>query len=172
MKSASPIRLRLTAATAVAALLVVMAFTDGLGEGRAAAAEQRPAPPMAQASVADAMAGDTDIIDLERLKRSPSSQKTKDIFRTKSWYVPPPPPPPAPPPAPTAPPLPFSFLGTVQESDGNMTIFLSGKDRVYLIKSGDTIDGTYHVDGIENGQLALTYLPLRVKQYLNMGEAR
>jgi hypothetical protein len=110
-------------------------------------------------------------IPLERLKRTKMPVKKTDVFGAKSWYVPPPPPPPAPPPPPTAPPLPFSFLGKIQEPTGKVTIFLSGVDRVYLVSTGQTIDNTYHVDGIEEGKLALTYLPLQIKQFLDMGDA-
>ena len=110
-------------------------------------------------------------IPLERLKRSRMAVKKADIFNAKSWYVPPPPPPPAPPPPPTAPPLPFTFLGKIQEPAGKQTIFLAGDNRVYLVHEGETIDDTYSVDGIADGKLELTYLPLKIKQYINMGEA-
>ena len=112
-----------------------------------------------------------DGIALERLKRERIQVKKADLFRAKSWYVPPPPPPPAPPPAPTAPPLPFTFLGKMLEPQGKLTIILAGDNRVYLVSEGETIDNTYHVDGVEGGQLALTYLPLQIKQYLNIGDA-
>ena len=91
-----------------------------------------------------------------------------DLFRRKRWYTPPPPPPKAPPPAPTAPPLPFTFLGKVKKPDGSVTFFISDQQRVYLVHGGETLRHQYHVDGISNGRLALTYLPLHKKQYLNL----
>jgi hypothetical protein len=110
-------------------------------------------------------------IALNLLHRSKTSDDTSDLFRSKSWYVPPPPAPPAPPPIATAPPLPFTFIGKVQKPDGKLTLFLSDQNRVYLVHGGETLSHTYHVDGIEHGKLALTYLPLKKKQYLNLVEA-
>lgn len=126
-------------------------------------------PPVGPA--ATAKADRIDSIALERLKRERMQVAKAELFHAKSWYVPPPPPPPAPPPAPTAPPLPFTFLGKMLEPQGKLTIILAGDNRVYLVSEGETIDNTYHVDGVEGGQLALTYLPLQKKQYLNIGDA-
>ena len=126
-------------------------------------------PPSAPATAAGA--DRIDNISLERLKRARMHVKKVEIFSPKSWYVPPPPPPPVPPPPPSAPPLPFTFLGKIQEPQGKPTIFLAGENRVYLVREGETIDNTYSVDGIENGKLELTYLPLKIKQYINVGEA-
>lgn len=108
---------------------------------------------------------------LEQLHRKKNLENADDLFRRKSWYIAPPPVPAAPPPAPVAPPLPFTFLGKVMKPDGSLTLFLSDKNRVYLVHGGETLAHTYHVDGIEHGKLAFTYLPLKKKQYLNIMEA-
>lgn len=101
------------------------------------------------------------------------------LFATHSWYVPPPPPPPspvvdtppAPPPKPTAPPLPYTLIGSYTP-DGEPTVFfLSVGDRVYNVHLGDTLDHTYSVDSYSNGQLALTYKPLNEKQQLQLAGA-
>lgn len=102
------------------------------------------------------------------LTRSHFAADTGGLFRPKSWYVAPPPAPAPPPPVPTVPPLPFTFLGKVREPDGQVTIFLSDQDHVYLIHGGETLRGTYHVERIAHDKLTLTYLPLRKKQYLNL----
>jgi hypothetical protein len=96
------------------------------------------------------------------------------LFAGHSWYVAPPPPPPAPvvvqaPPPPTAPPLPFSYMGTYQ-ADGKQIYFLTSGDRVYDVKVGDQLDNTYSVDEVKAGQLLLTYLPLKIQQSLAVGE--
>lgn len=110
------------------------------------------------------------VIALNQLKQTRTVTDSSELFRPKSWYIPPPPPPAPPPPVATAPPLPFSFLGKVQKPGGKVTIFLSDKDRVYLVHGGETLGDSYRVDGIEHGKLALTYLPLKKKQYLNLVE--
>jgi len=115
--------------------------------------------------------GEAQVLSLNQIKQSRTDDDNSDLFSTKSWYVPPPPVPPAPPPAPTAPPLPFTFMGKVQNPDGSQTLFLSDQKRVYLVHGGETLAKNYHVDGIEHGKLVLTYLPLNKKQYLNLAEA-
>ena len=106
-------------------------------------------------------------------KRVPSKHKTVDIFKGKSWYVAPPkakPPPPPPPPPPTAPPVPYSYMGSYQGDDGRLIIFLTRGDKVYSVSSGDVLEGTYRVGGIESGQLILIYMPLNIRQTINIGE--
>lgn len=110
----------------------------------------------------------TQNIALNQLKRSRVVANVDGVFRPKSWYVPPPPPKAPPPPAPMAPPLPFTFLGKVQKPDGSLTIVIANKSRVFLVHGGETLDNNYHVDGIENGKLALTYQPMKKKQYLDL----
>jgi hypothetical protein len=97
------------------------------------------------------------------------------LFSVQSWYIAPPAPPPAPvivqaPPPPSAPPLPFSFMGSYKSQDGIPTFFLTAGDRVYDVKVGDTLDNTYSVDGVKSGQLLLTYMPLKIQQSLAVGD--
>ena len=110
----------------------------------------------------------------------PSDRIVKDtaaasLFSPHSWFVAPPPPPPAPvvytpPPAPTAPPLPFSFMGSYKTQGGGAIYYLTAGDRVYDVKVGDTLDNTYSVDGVKSGQLLLTYMPLKIQQSLAVGD--
>ena len=109
-------------------------------------------------------------VRLDQLRRAPAQVDKSDSFRSKSWYVPKPAPPPPPPPPPTAPPLPFSFLGKIQDDNGATTLILSDNIQVHLVHTGDKINNLYSVDGIEDGKLALTYLPLNIKQYLSVGD--
>jgi hypothetical protein len=100
-----------------------------------------------------------------------------DLFKSKSWFVPPPPPKPAPPPPPkveypqppTAPPLPYTYLGSYQEPGGKLAIYLTRLGKVYLVSSGDTLENLYHIDDIQDGYLGMTYLPLNIKQTLRIG---
>ena len=115
---------------------------------------------------------------LARLAHRVASSKTIDsLFHTQSWYVAPPAPPPAPvvvaaPPPPTAPPLPFTVMGSYARPGDSTVYFLTRGDRVFDVHVGDTIDNTYSVDGAANGQLLLTYKPLKIQQSLPLGDSR
>ena len=112
-------------------------------------------------------------LDLSQLRREASAGEAGNVFEAKSWYVPPPPPPPAmplPPPTPTAPLLPFTYLGRYEDL-AKPVIFLVRGDRVLLVSAGDVIEGTYRVDGIAGTVLSLTYLPLNIRQTLEIGNA-
>jgi hypothetical protein len=103
------------------------------------------------------------------------------LFAAHSWYTPPPPPPaPAPAPAltaaqeaalraPVAPALPFAFMGSYTPDGSEPVFFLTKGDRVYNVRVGDTLDETYSVDSLSNGQLLLTYKPLQIQQQLTIG---
>ena len=113
---------------------------------------------------------------LARLSRRVSDGKAAPaLFHSQSWYVAPPPPPPAPyvepppPPPPTAPPLPFNVMGSYARPGDITVYFLTRGDRVFDVRVGDTIDHIYSVDGAANGQLLLTYLPLKIQQTLAVG---
>ena len=110
--------------------------------------------------------------------RVSGSGATGALFATQSWYVPPPPPSTPTvtvpvhsltPPAPTAPPLPFSYIGTFTPDGATPVFFLMQGDRVYDVRIGETVDTVYSVDGLSNGQLQLTYKPLNIKQQLAVG---
>jgi len=105
---------------------------------------------------------------LELPARASAEHRANNLFAARSWYTPPPPAPPpieAPPPAPTAPPLPFTFVGSFEQG-GATVYFLVHGDRTYDVKVGDVVDNTYSVDGVRDGQMLLTYLPLKTSQTL------
>ena len=107
--------------------------------------------------------------------RVTESKAVESLFGTQSWYVAPPPPPPAPvvaPPPPTAPPLPFTVMGSYAHPGDATVYFLTRGDRVFDVHIGDTIDNTYSVDGVANGALLLTYKPLNVQQTLPLGDSQ
>lgn len=114
------------------------------------------------------------VLQLEKLARSDVSEPEQDPFAGKSWYVPPPPPPPPKVqevPRPTAPPLPFRYMGRMQEEGGQAVVYLTQGRRAYSVSMGDTIDGTYRLESISPSQIVLTYLPLDTRQTLNTGSA-
>ena len=113
--------------------------------------------------------------------RVTDSNASGALFASHSWYTPPPPPPaPTPAPAlteeqaaalraPTAPPLPFTYMGSFAPDGNRPVFFLTRGDRVYDVHVGDTLDNTYSVDAFDNGQLTLTYRPLNIQQQLKVG---
>jgi hypothetical protein len=137
-------------------------------------------------------------LDLARLARRAEKNEPGNAFESLSWYQAPvrvrkeyqpealPPPrsalpnpipilpiaaaAPPPPPKPVAPPVPFTYLGTFQDS-GKPTFFLVKGDQVYHVREGDVIEGTYRVEGVEGPTLKLLYLPLNIRQTINVGQA-
>ena len=109
--------------------------------------------------------------------RVTESKAVESLFHTQSWYVAPPPSPPAPvvvvaPPPPTAPPLPFTVMGSYAHPGEATVYFLTRGDRVFDVHIGDTIDNTYSVDGAANGALLFTYKPLNIRQTLPLGDSQ
>lgn len=133
------------------------------------------APAGGKASRREAVQPVLPALQLDKLVRADADEPEQDPFAGKSWYVPPPPPPQpkavqeAPPP--TAPPLPFRYMGRMQEEDGQALVYLTQGTRAYSVSQGDTIDGTYRVDSISPAQVTLVYLPLNIRQRLNIGSA-
>lgn len=158
---------------AVVPVLLLVAAGAGL-EGKDETATVGEARPAGQTKTKNdaSRAADAGELDLARLRRDVGADKPANLFSSKSWYVAPPPPPPvivAPAP-PTAPPLPFTYLGRYADS-GKSVFFLVMGDRVLTVREGDIVEGNYRVDGVVGSALDLTYLPLKIKQTLDMGDA-
>jgi hypothetical protein len=112
-------------------------------------------------------------------KRVAAATSADALFASHAWYVPPPAPPPATAPVssaeqaavpktPSAPPLPFSYMGSYRPDGAAPVFFLTHGDRVYNVRVGDTLDNNYIVDSFSNGQLIFTYKPLDIKQQLSV----
>jgi hypothetical protein len=160
---------------ALLALLPVAIFAAvGANQDDIESAEAIVEPTRAEKTKVDvARLGFAGELDLAQLRRETGGGETGNAFESKSWYVPPPPPPPVkalPPPPPTAPPLPFTYLGRYDDSV-KPVIFLVRGDRILLVSAGDVIEGTYRVEGIAGSALGLTYLPLNIRQTLDVGNA-
>jgi hypothetical protein len=72
---------------------------------------------------------------------------------------------------PTAPPLPFRYLGGIEDNDGQ-AVFLTDGGRTYVAHSGDTLDGRYRVAEITPQQVTLVFLPLAQQQILATGRTQ
>lgn len=180
----SRLRIRILIGTAVAIALYVVATSGNSPAGDATTA--LPASAGRGHRVADAepaMAGDAVSAPratalLARLaQRVTADGAAIALFARHSWYVAPPPPPPAPvlalaPPPPTAPPLPFAIMGSYARPGDATVYFLTREDRVFDVRVGDTVDGTYRIDSATADRLLVTYLPLNIQQPLAIGGAR
>ena len=94
------------------------------------------------------------------------------LFAQHSWYVLPPAPPPAPlppPPEPTAPPFPYTFIGSFAPEGHPPVFFLAHGDRMIDARVGDQLDGVYQFESAAGGQLVFVYLPLNIRQTLAAG---
>jgi len=98
-------------------------------------------------------------------ERAALGTQRADLFGTRSWQ-----PPSAPsgaaargPSAPRVPPLPYRYAGQSLH-EGQMKVYLAKGDRVFPIRAGDTLEGTYRVQEIEKTRITLLYLPLGRKQ--------
>ncbi|MCC7597261.1 hypothetical protein IGS61_07170 [Janthinobacterium sp. FW305-129] len=67
------------------------------------------------------------------------------------------------------PPLPFHFLGRFVD-EGKAAYFLQAGERNVVARPGDTLEERYRFDGVVQGALQFTYLPLNLKQTLAVGD--
>jgi Tfp pilus assembly protein PilO len=112
---------------------------------------------------------------LPESNRVVASTQEAALFAQHSWYVLPPPAPPAPPPpplVPTAPPFPYTFMGSFSPEGHPQVFFLARGDRVIDAHVGDRIDGVYQFESAAGGQLVFVYLPLDVRQTLAIGASQ
>jgi hypothetical protein len=155
---------------AVALVLTLVAVRWAGGQDRTEAQPAAPAP-RAERPVRDADPARADAVPevrLDLLGKRAAVAPAGDPFRAQSWEPPveqrvrraaPPPPPPQ------APPIPFAYMGKLVD-DGTTTVFLARADRNYVVRAGDTIDGTYRIEKIGDEAVELVYLPLKARQTL------
>ena len=109
---------------------------------------------------------------------APQQLEEEDPFAPRNWQAPPPPelkvipvPAAAGPVVPLAPvgppPLPFKFMGRMND-DGKQVLYLSMGDKMLVARNGDTVEGSYKVLGIEPQQIEFEYLPTGDKQTLTI----
>jgi hypothetical protein len=113
------------------------------------------------------------VIDWERLDRT-AEEKPKNLFRANNWAVAPKQQPrkqvaiapPAPPPKPKAPPIPFAYMGRLNDGPQGNLIYLSSNDKSYSVPLGKKINGFWRLDSEDDNALYFTYLPLSLPQIL------
>jgi hypothetical protein len=71
--------------------------------------------------------------------------------------------------APTAPPLPFTFIGSI-ERGGRRTVMLMEGDQLHLVGARERIGDHYRVERVTPTQIEFTYLPMQQRQVLETGQ--
>jgi hypothetical protein len=167
-------------AAGLGAMFLGARFTTATDDAHVEALPAKAAPPETAASVVPVAirqdrSSAADPLALGGRARS-IPRSDGDAFATVNWKPAPPPapePPASAPPAqraPMAPPLPFAFVGMVENGLGRPTAFLSKGDDLLVVVEADVIDNRqYRVDTISASGLVLTYLPLGMKQTLKAG---
>ena len=120
-------------------------------------------------------------VKVEQLKRGTIRADGGNLFQSKNWNPPPPPkksarkpaalPQPVALPPPQAPPLPYTYIGRLID-DGQAVVFLTRQEKNLVVRVGDTLENTYHVDEITADQLVLTHLQFKQQQTLSLGANR
>lgn len=147
------------------------ALGDAAGDellARPAPAPKRPPAPAPDAGAGAAVPNAAPAADAAPRLAPPAG----DLFAVRSWQPPPPPPaPPAVAPPPVAPPLPFRYLGRMEDG-GAIAVFLveGNQPNARVLRQGD-VSGNYRVDEITGEGMRLTYLPLNQTQQLLFGSS-
>jgi hypothetical protein len=150
-----------------AALVVVaLAAAASVVTGREKPAIERVETQAARAEPVRAAALD---IDLGKLRsRGEGEAVQNDPFASRS-FAPPQPAADAAPAAPAAPPLPFRYFGRLTEN-GRTEVFVMRGDELISIAPGRKIDGEYRVERIGERAIAFTYLPMKLRQSMELPE--
>ena len=105
------------------------------------------------------------------------------------WALPPAAPPPVPPPrnvapapvavasvaapAPAAaPPLPFRLIGRYADGEREGVVLQGPEGEVFIAHAGETLAGNYRVESLSGNLMVLHYLPLDLRQTMDIGVAR
>lgn len=113
-------------------------------------------PPQYEPPVIDTQANPTSSTYFTR--ELPNEKVSHVLFAAHEWL--PPPPKPQPPPPPEAPPLPYSYVGSMQDVPGGDTVILVQQKKVLLPKLGSQVNAQWRLDREDAQAVYFTYLPL------------
>ncbi|HWW72264.1 MAG TPA: hypothetical protein VN089_20180 [Duganella sp.] len=148
-----------------------VANADGTQAGEIVAVPARVAPAR-PVEATTAITDDIARLPLEKMTRTFVAANDGNPFSVKSWTAAVASPAPSIPltaPVPVAPSLPYSFAGKLELEGGKWVVYLEKGEQSFAVNKGETFDGSYRLDGIENGNLVIVYLPLNIKQLLPIG---
>jgi len=106
--------------------------------------------------------------DTPDVEEEAGSIEVVDIFSIQTWAPPAPAVKPLPPPPPQAPPLPYRYMGQINEAMDRTFILVRG-DQIHTVRVGDILDDTYVVEKFDHGQLHFLYRPMNTRQSLFVG---
>lgn len=113
------------------------------------------------------------IVDWEKLKRREKvnpidlfsatdwSRKRKKLLKPKVVGAPPP----------SAPPVPFTYMGRMDDGPNGDVVYLADHEKSYSVAIGDKVGPFWRLDNAEGDQLLLTYLPLNLTQTLSKNQS-
>ncbi len=87
------------------------------------------------------------------------------LFEAHAWL--PPPLKPVPPPPPVAPPLPFSYVGSMEEMPEGHTVILMQQKKLLMPKMGTQVTPQWRLDREDAQSVYFTYLPLNQPKLLS-----
>ena len=120
----------------------------------------------------------SDVVEHDVAEPSLVEDETADPFAPRGWQAPPPPAPtvtntvaasaPMGPPAPpAAPPLPYKFMGRLDD-DGVEVVYLSKGDQSFIARNGETLDGTYKIVAMDSQHIEFEHVPTGDRQTLSI----
>jgi hypothetical protein len=66
-----------------------------------------------------------------------------------------------------APPLPFRYVGRLSQN-GKQEVLLMRGERLFSLAAGDKVGDDYVVDRVSDSSISFTYLPLKMKQHMDL----
>lgn len=95
----------------------------------------------------------------------PDAPARHALFAAHEWL--PPPPKPEPPPPPKAPPLPYSYVGSLQEMPQGSVVILMQQKKMVMPVIGSQLSGQWRLDREDAQSVYFTFLPLNQKVVLS-----
>lgn len=96
---------------------------------------------------------------IKDLFASHSWEEKKKVVKTK----------PTPPPPPQAPPLPFTYMGKLDQGTEGVQVFLMQSDKVLTVSVGENVNQLWRLDEESESGLTFTYIPLDQQKMMSKG---
>lgn len=130
----------------------------------AASGESVSRKPESSAPVA-AIAPTATPVQSDAIRVLPDTPARHALFAAHEWL--PPPPKPQPPPPPEAPPLPYSYVGSLQEMPQGNVVMLMQQKKMVMPVIGSQLNAQWRLDREDAQSVYFTYLPLNKKMVLS-----